>query len=135
VARRANWWCGIALVVIGLVGCVKQPAVLISTPSHVVIKQVCPDLEFEVIADFDEYRRGRGILGFPYTSPPNATSIVNEQVERHGGDGAVDVKIVSGYRYWTAVIIAFVSDAYPQYYITGKVVKYTNRSCRGEGGA
>ena len=121
--------CRTCLGMLGLTlsGCMSMPGVFSVAPSSQYVKEICPDLEYEVVGEIKNDWRGFAILGQPLRSLPDINGFVASEVQRLRGDAAIDVRVDSDYR--GVIWLFFFMDIYPQYFVNGKVIRFTNEVC------
>jgi hypothetical protein len=99
------------------------------SPSSSYFQEFCPDLQYEVVAEFSQKWRGKGFFGFPFNNPPDYSELIEQKIHEHNGDAVIDVKVDYDFRLIYAVLW---TNFYPRSKITGKVIRYINGSCTND---
>jgi len=107
-------------------GCMRALSSASAQPAALYTRQLCPGLQYDVVGEFNEGWTGWGFLGVPLNDTPNFSAIVTKEVQRLGGDAAVDVRLSSNMFLFYALLYAQV---HPRHRVTGKVIKYRSNQC------
>lgn len=128
MTKNLTHYLAALLVIVTLLanGCMRAISTSSVQPAALFTRQQCPGLEYDVIGEIKEGWTGYGFMGIPLNSTPDFAAMVTKEVQRQGGDAAMDVRISSNMFLFYALLYAQV---HPRHRLTGKVIKYRSNKC------